>query len=124
MLALEQANAGRAIAITLELWRPSWRSSIPASATAMSRAPPPGELLSADNFFVGSLKGVGKVWLHAMFDTYGSYAFGFLHVSKQPEAAVTVLHNDVLPFYPKLDLPVTAVLTDNGGEFCETDHPP
>jgi len=28
-------------------------------------------------------------------DTYGSYAFGFLHVSKQPEAAVAVLHNDV-----------------------------
>jgi hypothetical protein len=25
-------------------------------------------------------------------DTYGSYAFGFLHVSKQPEAAVAVLH--------------------------------
>jgi hypothetical protein len=39
-------------------------------------------------------------------DTYGSYAFGFLHVSKQPEAAVAVLHNDVLPFYRNLDLPV------------------
>jgi hypothetical protein len=32
-------------------------------------------------------------------DTYGSDAFGFLHVSKQPEAAVAVVHNDVLPFY-------------------------
>jgi len=51
----------------------------------------PGELLSADTFFVGTLKGVGKVYLHAVVDTYGSYAFGFLHVSKQPEAAVAVL---------------------------------
>ena len=70
------------------------------------------------------LKGVGKVYLHAVVDTYGSYAFGFLHVSKQPEAAVAVLHNEVLPFYHRLDLPVNAVLTDNGREFCGTEtHP-
>ena len=43
--------------------------------------------------------GVGKVYLHAMVDTYGSYASGFLHVSKQPDAAVAALHNDVPPFH-------------------------
>ena len=42
-----------------------------------------------------------------MVDTHGSYAFGFLHVSKQPEAAVAVLHNDVLPFYEALDFRLT-----------------
>ncbi len=48
---------------------------------------------------------------------------GFLHVSEQPEAAVAVVRNDVLPFYRKLDLPV-AVFTDNGREFCGTEwHP-
>ena len=49
---------------------------------------------------VGTLKGIGRVYLHAVVDTFGSYAFGFLHVSKQPEAAVAVLHNDVLPSMP------------------------
>ena len=85
----------------------------------------PGERLSADPFFVGTLKGGrGKVYLHAVVDTYGSYAFGFLHVSKQPEAAVAVLHNDVLPFYRRFDLAVKAVHTDNGREFCGTEgHP-
>jgi hypothetical protein len=57
----------------------------------------PGELLSAHTVFVGTLKGAGKVYLHAGVDTCGSYAFDFLHVSKQPEAAVAVLHNDVRP---------------------------
>ena len=90
----------------------------------MSRASGPGQLLSADTFMVGSLKGIGRVYLHAVVDTHGSYAFGFLHVSKQPEAAVAVLHNDVLPFYRQLDLPVTAVLTDNGREFCGTERHP
>jgi len=59
----------------------------------------PAELLSQDTFYVGQLKGAGKVYLRTVVDTYGSYAFGFLHTSKQPGAAVAGLHNDVLPFY-------------------------
>jgi transposase InsO family protein len=84
----------------------------------------PGQLLSADTFMVGSLKGIGRVYLHAVVDTFGSYASGFLHVSTQPEAAVAVLHNEALPFYRQLDLPVGAVLTDNGREFCGTERHP
>ncbi|WP_242514315.1 integrase core domain-containing protein, partial [Rhodovulum sulfidophilum] len=120
-LALEEAHAGKAIEITaeqtafLEKQNPFFRERHVESGT-------PGELLSADTFFVGTLKGIGKVYLHAVVDTFGSYAFGFLHVSKQPEVAV--LHNDVLPFYRALDLPVKAVLTDNGREFCGTEKHP
>lgn len=84
----------------------------------------PGELLSQDTFYVGRLKGVGKVYLHSVVDTYGSYAFGFLHTSKQPEAAVAVLHNDVLPFYQQQGLKVQAILTDNRREFCGKDSHP
>ena len=122
-LALEAQTAEKVIELTaeqaafLEKMNPCFRERHVESSA-------PGELLSADTFFVGTLKGVGKVYLHAVVDTYGSYAFGFLHVSKQPEAAVAVLHNDVLPFYRNLDLPVKAVLTDNGREFCGTDKHP
>lgn len=84
----------------------------------------PGELLCQDTFFVGHLKGVGKVYLHSVVDAYCSYAFGFLHTSRQSEAAATVLHNEVLPFYRAKGLQVQAVLTDNGREFCgKDDHP-
>ena len=84
----------------------------------------PGELLSQDTFFVGTFKGVGKVYLHTVVDTYSSYGFGFLHTGKVPEAAVAVLHNDVLPFYGERAITVERVLTDNGREFCGTDtHP-
>ena len=84
----------------------------------------PGELLSQDTFYVGALKGVGRVYLHVVVDTFGSYAFGFLHTSKQPEAAAAVLHNDVLPFYQEYGLKVETILTDNGREFCGKDtHP-
>ena len=41
----------------------------------------PGALLSQNTFFVGTLRGIGRVYLHAVVDTYGSYAFGFLHTA-------------------------------------------
>lgn len=122
-LALEKQNADQVIELTpeqvkfLEKLNPCFRERHIESSR-------PGELLSADTFMVGTLKGLGRVYLHAVVDTYGSYAFGFLHVSKQPEAAVAVLHNDVLPFYEELDLPIKAVLTDNGREFCGTERHP
>jgi transposase InsO family protein len=84
----------------------------------------PGQLLSQDTFHVGQFKGVGKVYLHVVVDTYGSYAFGFLHAGKLPACAVAVLHNEVLPFYQDKGLPIEAVLTDNGREFCGKEtHP-
>jgi transposase InsO family protein len=80
----------------------------------------PGELICQDTFYVGHLKGIGKLYLQAVVDTYGSYAFGFLATSKLPACAVSILHNDVLPFYRDRKLPVMAILTDNGREFCGT----
>lgn len=84
----------------------------------------PGELINQDTYFVGNLAGIGKVYMHSVVDTFGSMAWGFLHPSKQPEAAAVVLHNEVLPFYRKHKLQVKTILTDNGREFCGTDaHP-
>jgi hypothetical protein len=56
----------------------------------------PGESLCADTFFVGNLKDVGMVYLHAVVDTYGSYSFSFLHVSKQPEAGAGAAAHHVM----------------------------
>lgn len=84
----------------------------------------PGELLNQDTFYVGYLKGVGKVYLHAVVDTYCSFAFGFLHINKCPEAAVAVLHNDVLPFYKNYNIKIQNILTDNGSEFKGTENHP
>ena len=64
------------------------------------------------------------MYLDAVVDTYSSLAFGFLHTSEQPEAAVAMVHNEVLPFYAEHELKVETILTDNGREFCGTDtHP-
>ena len=77
----------------------------------------PGQLLCQDTFYVGRLKGVGRIYLQAVVDTYGSFAFGKLYTSKRQETTADMLYDRVLPFYQSHGLPVQAILTDNGTEY-------
>src|SRR5210317_1429843 len=77
----------------------------------------PGQLLCQDTFYVGRLKGVGRIYLQAVVDTYGSFAFGKLYTSKRQETAVDILYDHVLPFYQQQELKVENILTDNGTEY-------
>src|SRR5690606_3335276 len=77
-----------------------------------------GDLVAVDTFFVGTLKGVGKIYLQSVIDCYSRYAFGRLYTSKLPVTAVHVLNTDVLPFFEKHDAKITTILSDNGREFC------
>ena len=82
----------------------------------------PGELLCQDTFHVGTIKGVGKIYLQVVIDTFGSYAFAYLHTGKLPEHAAYVLYRDVVPFYKKYKISPKAILTDNGKEYCGTEN--
>lgn len=78
----------------------------------------PGELLNQDTFYWGTLKGVGKVYVQVVVDTFCSLAFAKVYNSKMPVTACDLLYDRVLPFYEALGVQVGAVLTDNGREFC------
>jgi transposase InsO family protein len=120
LLRFEEHAASHALPLTTEQVR--WlEAANPCYRERHIESSRPGELLAQDTFFVGHFKGVGRVYLQAVVDTFGSYAFGALHTSKRPETAVALLHNDVLPQYEAWGLPVGAVLTDNGREFCGTE---
>jgi len=77
-----------------------------------------GELVAVDTFFVGTLKGVGKVYLQSVIDCYSRYAWGRLYTNKLPVTAVHILNNEVLPFFESHACPVKTILSDNGREFC------
>jgi hypothetical protein len=74
----------------------------------------PGELLNQDTFYWGTLKGVGKVYVQVVVDTFCSLAFAKVYTSKMPITAADTLYDRVLPFYEALGVPVQAILTDNG----------
>lgn len=78
----------------------------------------PGDLLSLDTFYVGKLKGVGKVWQITGCDAACSYAWARLVVGEVTSAAVlTFLREDVRPTYRRAQWCLQRVLTDNGKEF-------
>jgi len=77
-----------------------------------------GDLVAVDTFFVGTLKGVGRVYLQSVIDCFSRYAWGRLYTSKLPITAVHVLNEDVLPFFEAHDSRISTILSDNGREFC------
>lgn len=117
ILKLEEQTHGKDINLTEEQIRLLEKAN-PAFRERKVESPYPGYLLSQDTFYVGRLKGVGRVYLQAVVDTYGSYAFGKLYTSKRPETAVDVLYDHVLPFYEEQGMKVDHILTDNGREYC------
>lgn len=78
----------------------------------------PGELVSQDLYFVGVIKGEGKIYLQSAIDCSCSVGFARLCVSKQPIHSVALLHELVVPFYDALGIGLAAVLTDCGREYC------
>lgn len=84
----------------------------------------PGELLCQETLYIGTFEGMGKVYLQTVVDSYGSFAFGYLHTGRSPEHAVAILHNQVLPLYEAWGMDVKAILTHNGGAYCgSSTHP-
>lgn len=77
-----------------------------------------GELVAVDTFFVGVLKGVGRVYMQSVMDCYSRYAWGRLYTSKLPVTAVHILNEDVLPFFEVYQAKVRTILSDNGREYC------
>ena len=78
----------------------------------------PGYLISQDTFYVGYLKGVGRIYQQTVVDTYASVAFAKLYTSKVPVTAADILNERVLPFFEEENIPILRVLTDRGTEFC------
>lgn len=78
----------------------------------------PGYLLSQDTYYVGYLKGVGRIYQQTGMDTYSSVAFAKLYTAKVPVTAADLLNDRVLPFFEDQDVPILRVLTDRGTEYC------
>lgn len=78
----------------------------------------PGYLGSQDTFYVGTLKGVGRIYQQTFVDTYSKVAFAKLYTTKTPITAADMLNDRVLPFFEKQELPMLRILTDRGTEYC------
>lgn len=78
----------------------------------------PGYLGSQDTFYVGNMKGVGRIYQQTFVDTYSKVAFAKLYTTKTPITAADLLNDRVLPFFASEQLPMLRILTDRGTEYC------
>jgi transposase InsO family protein len=81
----------------------------------------PGYCGAQDTFYVGTLKGVGRIYQQTFIDTYSKVATAKLYDRKTPLTAADLLNDRVVPFFEEHEIPLSRVLTDRGTEFCGTD---
>jgi hypothetical protein len=84
-----------------------------------------GFLFSQDSYYVGYIKGIGKIYQQTGIDTYSNVGFAKLYSDKTATAAAEFLNSKVLPFFDEQRLSVLRILTDRGTEYCgrpETHH--
>lgn len=78
----------------------------------------PGYLGAQDTFYVGTLKGVGRIYQQTFIDTYAKVAFTKLYDRKNALVAADLLNDRVVPFFEDHGIPLVRILTDRGTEYC------
>jgi transposase InsO family protein len=78
----------------------------------------PGYLGSQDTFYVGTLKGVGRIYQQTFVDTYSKIASCKLYTTKTPITAADLLNERVIPLFESNGMSVLRMLTDRGTEYC------
>jgi transposase InsO family protein len=76
----------------------------------------PGYCGAQDTFYVGNMKGVGRIYQQTFIDTYAKVAFAKLYDRKSALTAADLL--SVVPFYDAQEVKLCRVLTDRGTEYC------
>jgi hypothetical protein len=78
----------------------------------------PGYLGAQDTYYVGTIKGVGRIYQQTCIDTYSKVVFVKLYDRKNALVAADLLNDRVLPFFEQQEVPLLRILTDRGTEFC------
>ena len=77
-----------------------------------------GYLGFQDTYYVGTIKGIGRIYQQTFIDTYSKVGFAKLHTQKNALVAADMLNDKVLPWFEAQDVRLLRILTDRGTEYC------
>ena len=116
--ALEAKAAQENLILTEEQLRAMERAKQEKEAHGETETEHPGYLGAQDTFYVGTLKGVGRIYQQTFIDTYSKVAMVKLYDRKNALVAADMLNDRVLPFFEEQGVKLLRVLTDRGSEYC------
>jgi transposase InsO family protein len=88
-------------------------------------SPHPAFLVAQDTVYIGTIKGVGRIYQQTAIDTHANVGFAKVYSDKTALCAADLLNDRVLPAYDEHNIGVLRILTDNGREYCglKDSHP-
>jgi transposase InsO family protein len=116
--ALEALVAKEGIILTEEQLQALEHSRRAKEAHGEIESEHPGYLGSQDTYYVGHIKGIGRIYQQTFVDTYCRVAMAKLYTEKTSITAADMLNSTVIPFFESQDIPLLRILTDRGSEFC------
>ena len=78
----------------------------------------PGYLGAQDTYYVGTIKGVGRIYQQTFIDTYSRVATAKLYTDKSAITAADLLNDRAVPFFDEQGIRLQRILTDRGTEYC------
>ena len=116
--ALEAKVAQEGIILTEEQLQALEKSRREKEAHGEIESEHPGYLGSQDTYYVGHIKGIGRIYQQTFVDTYCRVAMATLYTEKTAITAADMLNSTVWPFYESQAIPLLRILTDRGSEYC------
>ena len=116
--ALEAKVAQESLILTEEQLQALEKAKAEKEAHGEIETEHPGYLGAQDTFYVGNLKGVGRIYQQTFIDTYTKVAMVKLYDRKNALVAADILNDKVIPFFEEHEIPLLRVLTDRGSEYC------
>lgn len=115
--ALEEKVAKEGLILTEEQLQALEKQKVQKEAQGEIETLFPGYLGSQDTYYVGNIKGVGKIYQQTFVDTYSKVAICKLYDRKNALVAADLLNDRVIPFFEEQNVKLLRMLTDRGSEY-------
>jgi transposase InsO family protein len=116
--ALEAKMAQDNFILTEEQVRALERAKLEKEAHGEIETEHPGYLCSQDTYYVGTIKGIGRIYQQTFIDTYSKVGAAKVYTEKTAITAADMLNDKAIPLFAEHGLPILRILTDRGTEYC------